>query len=354
MKRHLSISSSSGSNVSDLPRIIITAGEPAGIGPDVTLIALQSHFDAKIAVIGSLDVLRHRAHALDIQCNFQAISPDSALEPHAPGVVRVYDIAPNKPVIPGQLNVANASHVVDSLSMAIGLLKTEAFDAVVTGPAQKSIINEAGTPFSGHTEFFSESFGCDNVVMMLVNETLRVALATTHMPLRRVPDAISKDSIDQQLTIIDEGIRRLYGIAKPRIVMLGLNPHAGENGHLGSEEIDTLIPGSESAIARGVDVSLPIPADTAFVSPQAKTADVIFAMYHDQGLPVLKTLGFGASVNITLGLPIIRTSVDHGTALEIAGTGKASASSMTAAIREAIYCSRNKALEGEGQDSIEG
>ena len=339
--------------MSDLPRIIITTGEPAGIGPDVTLTALQSKFDAKIAVIGDFELLRHRAQLLGLQCNFQAMSPGMPLEPHSAGCVCVYNSPCDESVVPGQLNVANANQVVKSLSMAVELLKAEAFDAVVTGPVQKSVINEAGTPFSGHTEFFCESFGSEEVVMMLANKTLRVALATTHMPLRHVPDAISKDSIDRQLTIINEGIKRLYGTAKPRIVMLGLNPHAGENGHLGSEEIDALIPASESAIARGINVSLPIPADTAFVSPQAKSADVIFAMYHDQGLPVLKTLGFGASVNITLGLPVIRTSVDHGTALDIAGTGQASASSMTAAIQEAINCSGNNALKAKGQDAIE-
>jgi 4-hydroxythreonine-4-phosphate dehydrogenase len=215
------------------------------------------------------------------------------------------------------------------------------YDAIVTAPIQKSLLNDAGIHFTGHTEFFRDYFGCDEVVMMLATEGLRVALATTHLPLRHVSDAISEDSLTRQFTIIDKALRQFYGIEKPRIAMLGLNPHAGEDGHLGREEIEVLIPAQKTALANGLDVSLPIPADTAFVSPEVKTADIVLAMFHDQGLPVLKTQGFGSSVNITLGLPIIRTSVDHGTALDRAGQGNASCQSMISAIKEAISCARH-------------
>ena len=324
-------------------RLVITAGEPAGIGPDVVLGALQSPFDAQIAVVGDVQVLEQRAIALGMDLQFSMLPPD-APPPHIPGKVSVYQIPCASPVEPGRLNVANASHVVQTLRTSVQLLKDKRFDAVVTAPVQKSVINDSGLSFTGHTEFFSEQFGCKDVVMLLVNDGLRVALATTHLPLREVPDAITRESLLSKLDIIHNDLTRLYGITQPRIAMLGLNPHAGEGGHLGREEIETITPAGEEALRRGIDVTAPIPADTAFTSKQVLDADVVLAMFHDQGLPVLKARGFGSSVNITLGLPTIRTSVDHGTALELAATGKASSESMKAAITEAIACAQNQSL----------
>ena len=325
-------------------RLVITAGEPAGIGPDVILGALQSRFDAQIAVVGDVQVLEQRATALGMDLQFAVLKPDATPPPHTPGKVSVYHIPCASPVEPGRLELANARHVVQTLRTSVQLLKDKRFDAVVTAPVQKSVINDSGLSFTGHTEFFSEQFGCEDVVMLLVNHGLRVALATTHLPLREVPDAITQESLLRKLEIIHNDLMRLYGITQPRIAMLGLNPHAGEGGHLGREEIETITPACEEALRRDIDVTAPIPADTAFTSKQVLDADVVLAMFHDQGLPVLKARGFGSSVNITLGLPTIRTSVDHGTALELAATGEASPESMKAAITEAIVCAQNQSL----------
>ncbi len=324
------------------PRIVITAGEPAGIGPDVVLRALQSELAAKIAVITDINVLQDRADLLGISCYIDHLEKPEDVLPHAPGRVQVLHTPCAQDVVPGTLNATNAPHVISTLTMAAELTLDGLYDAMVTAPVQKSIINDSGIPFSGHTEFFADFFDCDDVVMLLANQQFKVALATTHLPLRDVADAISRDSLCTQLAIISRSLSRLYGIPKPKIAMLGLNPHAGEGGYLGREEIDELIPACESARDEGIDVSLPLPADTAFVSKEVQAADVILAMYHDQGLPVLKTAGFGDSVNITLGLPIIRTSVDHGTALTLAGSGEASEGSLLAAINEAIICSQHR------------
>ena len=325
-------------------RLLVTAGEPAGIGPDVVLGALQSPFDAQIAVVGDMQVLEQRAIALGMDLQFALLQPDAAPQPHTVGKVSVYHTPCATLVEPGRLDVANASHVVQVLGTSVQLLKDKRFDAVVTAPVQKSVINDSGLSFTGHTEFFSEQFGCEDVVMLLVNDGLRVALATTHLPLREVPDAITQESLLSKLEIIHNDLIRLYGITQPRIAMLGLNPHAGESGHLGREEIETITPAREKALRRGIDVTAPISADTAFSPKQILDADVVLAMFHDQGLPALKARGFGASINITLGLPTIRTSVDHGTALELAATGKASARSMRAAITEAIACTQHMSL----------
>ena len=325
------------------PRIVITAGEPAGVGPDVVLRALQFELAASVAVIGDIGVLRDRAGLLGISCDIHCLDKAEDVLPHDAGRVQVLHTPCVQAVVPGALNVANAPYVVSTLAMAAELTRDGLYDAVVTAPVQKSIINDSGIPFSGHTEFFADFFHCDDVVMLLANQQFKVALATTHLPLRDVADAISRDSLCKQLRIISQSFSKLYGISRPKIAMLGLNPHAGEGGHLGREEIDELIPACESARSEGIDVSLPLPADTAFVSEEVKAADVVLAMYHDQGLPVLKTAGFGDSVNITLGLPIIRTSVDHGTALSLAGSGDASEGSLLAAINEAITCSQHRA-----------
>ena len=325
----------------EAPRIMITAGEPAGIGPDVILNALHSNFEACITVVGDINVLQQRVTALNLDTRILPIEINAAPAQHAPGTVHVLHTPCPRSVTPGVLDPDNAAHIIQMLNTAAAGVADGRYDAIVTAPIQKSLLNDAGIHFTGHTEFFRDYFGCDEVVMMLATEGLRVALATTHLPLRLVPDAISEDLLTRQFTIIDKALRQFYGIEKPRIAMLGLNPHAGEDGHLGREEIEVLIPAQKTALANGLDVSLPIPADTAFVSPEVKTADIVLAMFHDQGLPVLKTQGFGSSVNITLGLPIIRTSVDHGTALDRAGQGNASCQSMIAAITEAISCARH-------------
>ena len=327
--------------MTELARLVITAGEPAGIGPDVVLGALQSSYHARIAVVGDLHMLEQRASTLGMDLNFTRLPSESVPPPHAPSTVSVYHTPCTSPVQPGVLDVSNAEHVVQTLRTSIQALTSKRFDAVVTAPVQKSVINDSGMSFTGHTEFFSQQFGCEDVVMLLVNDGLRVALATTHLPLRDVPDAITQESLLRKLDIINNGLLQLYGIDRPRIAMLGLNPHAGENGHLGREEIDVIVPARDEAVRRGIDVTAPIPADTAFTSKEVLEADVVLAMFHDQGLPVLKARGFGSSVNITLGLPTIRTSVDHGTALDLAATGQASYQSMQAAINEALICSRN-------------
>ena len=326
-----------------LPRIVITAGEPAGIGPDVILKALQSDITARIAVVADADLLQRRANMLGIACEIQKLDRPNEVSAHSPHRIQVLHTPCLGDVVPGTLNVANARYVVTTLEKAASLTQDGVFDAIVTAPVQKSIINDSGIPFSGHTEFFADFFRCEDVVMLLTNQKFKVALATTHLPLRDVPNAISKDGLCKQFRIIHHSFRELYGVEKPRIAMLGLNPHAGEGGHLGKEELDTLIPARDVALSEDIDISLPIPADTAFVSEAGKRADVFLAMYHDQGLPVLKTAGFGHSVNVTLGLPIIRTSVDHGTALELAASGKASEGSLIAAINEAIVCAHHQA-----------
>lgn len=323
-----------------LPRIIITAGEPAGIGPDVILRALQSEFAASIAVVADIGVMQSRAEVLGLNCDIQCLDKPENVLPHAPSSIQVLHTSCAEAVVPGKLNTANAPYVVSTLRIAAALTRDNIYDAVVTAPVQKSIINDCGIPFSGHTEFFADFFGCNDVVMLLANQQFKVALATTHLPLRDVADAINHDSLCKQLRVINHSFSKLYGVARPRIAMLGLNPHAGEGGYLGREEIDELIPACETARREGIDISLPLPADTAFVSEEVISADVVLAMYHDQGLPVLKTAGFGDSVNITLGLPIVRTSVDHGTALTLAGSGAASDRSLLAAINEAIICSQ--------------
>ena len=326
-----------------LPRIVITAGEPAGIGPDVIVKALQSDIAARIAVVADADLLKRRANMLGIACDIQKLDIPSEVSAHIPNRIQVLPTPFLDDVVPGTLNVANARHVITTLERAASLTQDGVFDAIVTAPVQKSIINDSGIPFSGHTEFFADFFRCEEVVMLLTNQKFKVALATTHLPLRDVPNAISKDGLCKQFRIIHRSFCELYGVEKPRIAMLGLNPHAGEGGHLGKEELDTLIPARDVALSEDIDVSLPLPADTAFASEVGKRADVILAMYHDQGLPVLKAAGFGHSVNVTLGLPIIRTSVDHGTALELAASGKASEGSLLAAINEAIVCAHHQA-----------
>ena len=242
--------------------------------------------------------------------------------------------------MPGQMSVANADYVLKTLDVAIDGCLSGEFDAMVTGPVNKAIINDAGHPFTGHTEYLAQRAGVERVVMMLTAGDLRVALATTHLPLAAVPGAIDQRLLEQTLTIIDHDLRRYFGFSQPRIAVCGLNPHAGESGHLGREEIDIISPAIEAMRAKGLSLLGPLPADTAFTPEALKHCDVVLAMYHDQGLPVLKHAGFGKAVNITLGLPFIRTSVDHGTALDLAGTGKANTDSLNEALGSALSMAR--------------
>ncbi|MEH6634738.1 MAG: 4-hydroxythreonine-4-phosphate dehydrogenase PdxA [Halioglobus sp.] len=313
-------------------RIAITAGEPAGIGPDIVLMAAQQQWEAELVVIADPELLLHRAQLLGLPIELQPLDPHKTCAPHQPGVLKVDPIALTVPVVAGKLNPDNAPYVLATLQKAVDGCLTGSYQAMVTAPVQKSVINDAGIPFSGHTEFLAQATGTAKVVMMLAARELRVALATTHLALKDVPAAISAQLLEQTLHILHRDLIGKFGIAKPRIAVLGLNPHAGEGGHMGTEEIDIIIPTLNRLNADGMNLLGPLPADTAFNPKVLDDCDAVFAMYHDQGLPVLKYAGFGEAVNITLGLPITRTSVDHGTALDLAGTGRADPGSLIHAI----------------------
>ncbi len=319
-----------------IPRIAVTCGEPAGIGPDIILQQALQEWPAQLVVLADPALLAQRAALLDLTLEIEAF--DAAAEPavHRPGHLPVIAVPLAKPCIPGTLDTANAPAVVESLRLAAEGCIQGQFDAIVTPPVQKSIINEAGIPFSGHTEYFADITGTDQVVMMLASEQLRVALATTHLPLSAVPAAITRELLSSTLHILHRELQHKFRIPEPRIAVLGLNPHAGEGGHLGQEEINIITPTLKSLRQQGMNLLGPLPADTAFNPPVLANCDAVFAMYHDQGLPVLKYAGFGRAVNITLGLPLVRTSVDHGTALDLAGSGKADAGSLASALQMAI------------------
>ncbi|MDH3401144.1 MAG: 4-hydroxythreonine-4-phosphate dehydrogenase PdxA [Chromatiales bacterium] len=318
-----------------LPGLILTAGEPAGIGPDLCLQLADHSWPARLAVAGNMDLLRQRTQLLGIKVTLKECDPDSIAD-HEPGTIQVLHCPLGMPVIAGKLNTANAAHTLQLLDMASDACSSGKADAIVTAPLQKSVINDAGIPFTGHTEYLAERTGAATPVMLLSSGKLKVALATTHLPLREVADAITGPLLERVLVVLLADLEHRFGIANPRVMVCGLNPHAGESGHLGKEEETTIIPVLEKLRARGASVIGPVPADTAFTPAQLARADAVLAMYHDQGLPVIKHAGFGEAVNVTLGLPIIRTSVDHGTALDLAGTGRASATSLEAAVRLAI------------------
>jgi 4-hydroxythreonine-4-phosphate dehydrogenase len=320
-------------------RIAITTGEPAGVGPELTAMALAgaaAHWpDATFSVLGDRDLLAARAAAVGV--DWAAITAGSRVSvEHVPLAVTAQA---------GQLNSANGRYVLTLLDRAIdGALATD-FDAIVTAPLQKSTINDAGVSFTGHTEYLAERTHTPRVVMMLAGtgaRPLRVALATTHLPLKDVSAALTIESLVETLRIIDHDLRRYFGVPQPRILVTGLNPHAGENGYLGREEIDTITPALKAVAAEGIDARGPYPADTLFQPRYLSEADCVLAMFHDQGLPVLKYATFGEGINVTLGLPIIRTSVDHGTALDLAGTGRADAGSLIAALDTAVSMARNR------------
>lgn len=315
-----------------LPRLILTPGEPAGIGPDLAIAIAQSPLAAQLAVVADPDMLAARAALLGLPLKLLP-ARDAA---HVAGSLQVHPVDTAAPVHPGHLDPANAGYVLHTLRVAARACLRGDADAMVTAPVHKGVINDAGVPFSGHTEFLADLCGSPLPVMLLAAPSLRVALATTHLPLSAVPKAITADGLSAVLRILSADLRAKFGIDRPRILVCGLNPHAGEGGHLGREEIDVIIPTLERLRAEGLDLVGPLPADTLFTPRGLAGADAVLAMYHDQGLPVLKSSGFGEAVNITLGLPIIRTSVDHGTALELAGTGRAEAGSLRAAIDAAI------------------
>lgn len=315
-----------------LPRIALTAGEPAGIGPELcALLAAQTDLDAELVCFADRELLAARAASAGVELALRDFDSAAATQPHRRGTLLVAHRPLGTACEAGRLDTANARHVLALLDGALAGIAAGRFDAMVTAPVQKSVINDAGVPFSGHTEYLAERTGVALPVMLLVTGTLRVALATTHLPLAAVSAAITRARLDATLRIVDADLRRLWGLARPRIAVCGLNPHAGESGHLGREEIDIIAPAIDAARRAGLSVTGPLPADTVFVPRELAQHDVVLAMYHDQGLPVLKHAGFGAAVNVTLGLPLIRTSVDHGTALSLAGSGRADVGSLLAA-----------------------
>ena len=317
-----------------LPRIALTSGEPAGIGPDVCLAIASRQLDCDLVCLGDREMLAERARALGIKIDFRPY--DGTSRRHVPGSLAVEHQPLHVPAVAGRLEARNSPSVVRLLERACdGALHGE-FAAIVTAPVHKGVINDAGIPFTGHTEFLAERSHAPRPVMMLATASLRVALATTHLPLARVSEAIDGASLCEVMEILDRDLARWWGIARPRIAVCGLNPHAGESGHLGDEEIRVIAPAIARMRERGLRVSGPLPADTVFVPRVLADFDVVLAMYHDQGLPVIKHAGFDDAVNVTLGLPILRTSVDHGTALDLAGTGRADPGSLAAAIDLAI------------------
>ncbi|HMT94058.1 4-hydroxythreonine-4-phosphate dehydrogenase PdxA [uncultured Thiothrix sp.] len=322
-------------------RLALTTGEPAGIGPDLVLqLASQTHWAEDVIALADIEMLRARARLLNLSVRLRPYTLDQAQEPCKQGELFVLPIPCATPVIPGSLDSRNAAYVLELLKRATLGCQTGEFAAMVTAPLHKGIINEAGVPFTGHTEFLAELTDTPLPVMLLASGNLRVALATTHLPLNKVSETITAPLLRKVLKILDQDLRTKFGIKQPRILVCGLNPHAGEGGYLGMEEIEVLIPTIRQLQQQGLHLTGPLPADTLFTPRNLQQADAVLAMYHDQGLPVLKYAGFGKAVNITLGLPIIRTSVDHGTAIDLAGTGKAETGSLKAAIQLAIGLGR--------------
>ncbi len=325
-----------------IKRIAITPGEPAGIGPDLTISIAQQNWPVEMVVIASKALLLERAEALSLNLEIHDYQDDKPAKAQQAGSLTVLDVPLAQPCVPGTLDSANGAYVVETLRLASEKNISGEFDAIVTGPVHKGLINKAGIAFSGHTEFFANQANCSDVVMMLATKGLRVALVTTHIPLAYVSKAITYERLQKVTRILHDDLKEKFAINDPKIYACGINPHAGEDGHLGREEIEIMEPAFAELRADGIDIIGPLPADTIFQEKYLKDADAILAMYHDQGLPVLKYKGFGSSVNITLGLPFIRTSVDHGTALELAAKGTADSGSFIEAINNAINLASNK------------
>ncbi len=335
--------------------IAITAGEPAGIGPDLCVQLAQQSLPLEWVVIADPELLRVRAQQLNIALNIEPYDPTATPSTVPVGTIRVVPLECPNPDVCGKPDVANVDYLLDTLRLAVRGCMEGAFSALVTGPLHKGIINDAGISFSGHTEFLAAESDTPQVVMMLMTEGLRVALVTTHLPLVDISAAITPAILEGNLRIVNRDLKKYFAIDAPRILVCGLNPHAGEDGHLGSEEQQTIIPVVEKLRNEGLRLQGPLPADTAFIPPRIAASDVVVAMYHDQGLPVLKYLGFGNAVNVTLGLPFIRTSVDHGTAFELAGKGGAEIGSLQAAVAAAIEMRQySEAKYFEGALSLEG
>ena len=325
-------------------RLALTPGEPSGIGADILISLVQSGCDHELVAYADPQLLQQRAAQLGLKLNLR--EPGTSAAPLASGELAIVPVPLAQPSIAGQLNKANAPYVLACLDAAIDACTSDYCQAMVTGPVQKSIINEAGFAFSGHTEYLAHKTSTDLVVMMLATRELRVALATTHLPLRDVADSITQSSLTQVIDILIADLKSKFGIADPSILVCGLNPHAGENGHLGREEIEVIEPVLAQFRQQAVNVIGPLPADTLFTPKYLDTADAVLAMNHDQGLPVLKFQGFGRAANITLGLPIIRTSVDHGTALDLAGSGSADQGSLQTAIQVAADMATHQTPRG--------
>ncbi len=324
-----------------IPKIMLTAGEPAGIGPELVLLLAQHTFPAQLIVSASKTLLQQRADDLNLTVSLREYDPHAPSARHTPGELWLVDEQLAADVTAGRASRANASYVLKTIKTAVTACLDGECAAMVTGPVSKSVIAEAGFAFSGHTEYIAGLCGDYLPVMLLVNDFCRVALVTTHLPLHQVAAAITTERLQQTITIVAKDLRQRFGLARPRIVICGLNPHAGEQGYLGDEEIRIIAPvvknlQTQNLQTKGYALHGPVPADTAFTSAVLKQADVVLTMYHDQGLPVIKSHGFGETVNVTLGLPVIRTSVDHGTAFELAGTGQADPQSLIAAVNMAI------------------
>ena len=322
--------------MTELPAIVYTCGEPAGIGPDLAILLADTPLPCRLRVLGNLDVLRSRAKQLARHVDFIELGENDPTPPHTVGKLAVQSLPVATPVVAGRLDHRNSQHVLALLDEAANGCMQDRYAAMVTGPVHKGIINDAGIAFTGHTEYLAARSNTEKVVMMLTGGGLNVALATTHLPLSEVSRALTREELTAVLRILHADLVKKFGIAHPRIAVCGLNPHAGESGHLGREEIDVIEPVLNVLRDEGMNLSGPHPADTLFAQLRKQPANAVLAMYHDQGLPVLKYASFGEGVNVTLGLPFIRTSVDHGTALELAGTGKIETGSLLAAIKLAI------------------
>ncbi len=322
------------------PRIAVTPGEPAGIGPDLCIQLAQLNHACDLIIIADPELLTQRARKLDLPLSIDLFDPAKTALPQTPGRLKVLPVDLKTQVHCGQLNKENSSYVLKTINKATKGCLDGVFDAMVTAPVHKGVINDAGIAFTGHTEFIADITG-GHPVMMLATEGLRVALVTTHLPLAKVSSAITHHRLRSVIRALDHDLRKYFKLDNPNFLVCGLNPHAGEGGHLGLEEIEIIEPTLNGLRASGLNLKGPLPADTVFTPKYLDHADAVLAMYHDQGLPVLKYKGFGQAANITLGLPIIRTSVDHGTALALAGTGKAETGSLEFAIKTAVEMATN-------------
>lgn len=323
-------------------RIVITPGEPAGIGPDLVIAIAQKPWPVQVVLVACPKLLKERAKAINLPLTLIDYDEQAPATPQMAGTLSIIPMDLAEPCIAGELNPNNGSYVVETLRVACEKNMSGEFDAIVTGPVHKGLINKSGIAFSGHTEYFAHQANCSDVVMMLATEGLRVALVTTHIPLAYVSKAITYERLQKVTRILHKDLQEKFGIAEPAIYVCGINPHAGEDGHLGREEIEIMDPALAELREQGMNIVGPLPADTIFQDKYLSKADAILSMYHDQGLPVLKYKGFGSSVNITLGLPFVRTSVDHGTALELAGKSQADVGSFMAAMKTAIDLVNNK------------